>query len=226
MAGIGLYGVFYSKCRKNGGVVSGYDGDVKMMGKAISAGFEPNTPEDNPLYANNGIAENDNSTGSGGGLTMTLDRMTLETAADLYGTEVKDVEVTVGEQTVTGKEIVYKGDEVSAPIGVAYIKMQQEDGERMHEVVFYREVKMSRPGEDAQTMGGTLEWQTPEVPGDVDGLQGDGSQPWYRASRWPSQEAAIAYIFTLFGSTATAEQIANIVNFMNEADDENNEVGV
>lgn len=216
MAGVGLYGVFYSKCVKNGGVVSGYDGSVKMMGKAISAGFEPNTPEDNPLYANNGVGENDYSTGSGGTVTMTLDRLTLDTAADLFGTAVKDVEVTVGDQTVKGKEIVYKGDEVSAPVGAAYIKMQQEDGVRSHEVVFYREVEMSRPSEDAQTMGETLEWQTPEVSGKVAGLQGDGSQPWYRASRWPSQEAAIAYVFQLFGSTATAEQIDKIVNFMNE----------
>lgn len=216
MAGIGLYGVFYSKCVKNGGVTTGYDGDVKMMGKAISAGFEPNTPEDNPLYANNGIGENDYSTGSGGTVTMTLDRLTLDTAADLFGTTVREVEVTVGGQTVKGKEIAYKGDEVSAPVGAAYIKMQQEDGVRSHEVVFYREVEMSRPSEDAQTMGETLEWQTPEVSGIVAGMQGDGSHPWYRASRWPSQEAAIAYVFQLFGSAATAEQIAKIVNFMNE----------
>ena len=216
MAGIGLYGVFYSKCVKNGDVVTGYDGSVKMMGKAISAGFEPNTPEDNPLYANNGVGENDYSTGSGGALTMTLDRLTLNTSADLFGTQAVDVEVTVGDQTVKGKEITYKGDEVSVPVGAAYIKMQQEDGERSHEVVFYREVEMARPSEDAQTMGETLEWQTPEISGTVAGLQGDGSQPWYRASRWPTQESAIAYVFKLFGSTATPEQIARIVNFMNE----------
>jgi len=88
--------------------------------------------------------------------------------------------------------------------------------------VFYREVEMARPSEDAQTMGETLEWQTPEISGTVAGLQGDGSQPWYRASRWPTQEAAIAYVFKLFGSTATPEEIAAIVNFMKEDEDEVN----
>lgn len=219
MAGIGLYGVFYSKCVKNGGAVTGYDGDVKMMGKAISAGFEPTTPEDNPLYANNGIAENDYSTGSGGTLTMTLDRMTLDTAADLFGTTVTDVEVQVGDETVKGKEIVYKGDEVSTPIGVAYIKQQQEDGVIYHDVVFYREVEMSRPGEDAQTRGGTIEWQTPEVSGFVAGLQGDGSQPWYRLGRWRNQEAAIKRIFDLFNAQVSQEEISRIVNFMKEDDE-------
>lgn len=220
MAGIGLYGIFYSKCVKNGGVVTGYDGIVKMMGKAISAGFEPNTPEDNPLYANNGISENDYSTGSGGALTMTLDRLTLETSADLFGTTVNDVEFELNGETVKGKEIVYKGDEISAPIGVAYIKMQQEDGKRYHDVVVYRESEMSRPSEDAQTMGETLEWQTPEISGTVAGLQGDGSQPWYRMARFERQDWAIGYIFRTFGSTATPEQMSEIVNFLKELEED------
>lgn len=221
MAGIGLYGVFYKKCIKENGVVTGYDGNVAMMGKAVSAGFEPNTPDDNPLYANNSVAENDSSSGSGGTLTQTLDRMTLETASALYGTTVQQVSVTVGEETVNGTEIVYKGDEQSVPVGVAYIKLQQEDGVRSHEVVFYREVAYSRPGDEAQTMGDSIEWQTPEIEGIVSGLQGDGTEPWYRISRWPTQAAAIAYIYTLFGEEASAAQVAEVMdNLNNEGEDE------
>lgn len=220
MAGIGLYGVFYKKCIKEGGVTTGYDGSLAMMGKAISAAFEPNSPEDNPLFANNGTAENDSSSGSGGTLTQTLDRMTLETASALYGTTVEKVSVKIGETTVEGTEIAYKGTEQSVPVGVAYIKLQQEDGVRTHEVVFYREVTYSRPGDEAQTMGESIEWQTPEIEGTVAGLQGDGSEPWYRASRWPTQDAAIAYIFTLFGETATAETIAATGNLLKAMEDE------
>lgn len=220
MAGIGLYGVFYKKCIKEGGVTTGYDGSLAMMGKAISANFEPNSPKDNPLFANNGTAENDSSSGSGGTLTQTLDRMTLETASTLYGTTVEKVSVKIDENTVDGTEISYKGTEQSVPVGVAYIKLQQEDGVRTHEVVFYREVTYSRPGDEAQTMGESIEWQTPEIEGTVAGLQGDGSEPWYRASRWPTQDAAIAYIFTLFGETATAEKIAATGNLLKAMEDE------
>ena len=215
MAGIGLYGVFYAKCVKSGGITTGYDGEVKMMGKAISAGFEPNTPDENPLYANNGVAENDASSGSGGTLTQTLDRMTLETAADLYGTTVNKVTVQVDGQPVEGTEIAYKGDEVSVPVGVAYIKLGQEDGVRHHEVVFYREATYSRPGDEAQTMGDAIEWQTPEITAVVAGVQGDGTEPWYRTSRWPTQQAAIAYIYTLFGAEASAAQINNMEDELN-----------
>lgn len=216
MAGIGLYGVFYSKCVKNGGVTTGYDGEVKLMGKAVAADFEANTPEDNPLYANNGVAENDASSGSGGTLSVTLDRMSLETSSELYGTTVEEVSIQVGEETVSGTEIVYKGDEVSAPVGTAYIKLHQEDGERIHEVVFYREVMYTRPSDAAQTMGESIEWQTPEIEGIVSGMQGDGTEPWYRKSRWPSQTAAIAYIYHLFGTSIDATQAQAIADGLND----------
>ena len=65
MAGIGLYGVYYSKATIADGVVTGYAG-VQQMGKAISASFEQTEPNDNPLFANNGIAEHDSHAGSGG----------------------------------------------------------------------------------------------------------------------------------------------------------------
>lgn len=216
MAGIGLYGVFYKPCEKEEGVTTGYTGKVALMGKAVKTSFEPNTPDDNPLYANNGVAENDSSSGSGGTLTQTLDRMTLETASALYGTQVSKGQVSVGNKQVDGTEIVYKGSEQSVPVGVAYIKMQQEDGVRTHEVVFYREVTFTRPEDEAETMGERIEWKTPEIEGVVAGMQGDGSEPWYRLSRWPTQEAAIAYIYTLFGETYDAATVAATAAMLND----------
>ena len=216
MASIGMYGVFYSKCVKSGGVVTGYDGSVKMMGKAVSANFEVNTPQDNPLYANNSVAENDVSSGSGGTLTNVLDRMSLDTASNLYGTTVSDVTATVGGKTYNGQEIAFKGLETSTPVGVAYIRMHQEDGVRIYEVVFYREVVYTRPSEEAQTMGRTIEWKTPSITGTVSGMQGDGSEPWYRTSRWETQEAAIAYIFNLFGAEATKEALEAAAAFISD----------
>lgn len=224
MAGKGLYGVFYKKCTKENGVVAGYEGNVALMGKAIAATFTPNTPSENPLYANNAVAENDTSAGSGGTLELTLDRLTAEVMADLYGTTVKDVSVTVGDQTVNGKEIEFKGLETSAAVGTAYIKLHQEDGVQRHEVMFYREGSFTRPTDSARTMGESVEWQTPEITGSIMGMQGDGSGSWYRDSSWPSQEAAIAYIFQLFGEEATAEALSNMMDKLSEEDEE--EVGV
>ena len=200
MAGIGMYGVYYSKATLKDGVVSGYAG-VKTMGKAISASFEPNTPDDNPLYANNAVAENDSSGASGGTLTLTLDRLTQEAAADLYGLTVEEVEVTVGETPgtqVDGTALKYTGNEQSAPVGVAFIRQNQVDGVRNHEVILYRRATFSMPADSAQTMGESIEWQTPEIEASVMGLEGDGTNAWFEQVIFPTQEAAIAYITNYF----------------------------
>lgn len=200
MAGIGMYGVYYSKATVTNGVVTGYSG-VQTMGKAISATFEPNTPDDNPLYANNAVAENDSSGASGGTLTLTLDRLTQEAAADLYGLTVEDVNITVGGdpgEQVKGTALRYTGNEQSAPVGVAFIRQNQVDGVRNHEVVLYRRATFSMPSESAQTMGESIEWQTPEIEASVMGLEGDGTNAWFEQVIFPSQEAAIAYITDYF----------------------------
>ena len=200
MAGIGMYGVYCSKATIANGVVTGYAG-VQTMGKAISANFEPSTPDDNPLYANNAVGENDSSGASGGTLTLTLDRLTQDAAADLYGLTVEDVEVTVGETPgtqVDGTALKYTGTEQSAPVGVAFIRQNQVDGVRNHEVILYRRVTFSMPADNAQTMGESIEWQTPEISGTVMGLEGDGSNAWFEQVIFPTQEAAIAYITDYF----------------------------
>lgn len=202
MAGIGMYGVYYSKATLKGGIVTGYAG-VKTMGKAISASFEPNTPDDNPLYANNAVAENDSSGASGGTLTLTLDRLTQEGAADLYGLTVEDVEVTVGDTPgtqVEGTALKYTGNEQSAPVGVAFIRQNQVDGVRNHEVILYRRATFSMPTDSAQTMGESIEWQTPEIEASVMGLEGDGTNAWFEQVIFPTQEAAIAYITNYFAA--------------------------
>ena len=203
MAGIGMYGVYYSKATIANGVVTGYAG-VQTMGKAISASFEPNTPDDNPLYANNAVAENDSSGASGGTLTLTLDRLTQEAAADLYGLTVEDVEVTVGDKPgtqVEGTALKYTGNEQSAPVGVAFIRQNQVDGVRNHEVILYRRSTFSMPADSAQTMGESIEWQTPEIEASVMGLEGDGTNAWFEQVIFPTQEAAIAYITQYFAAT-------------------------
>lgn len=208
MAKIGMYGVYYAKAVVKNGIVLGYTGGVKMMGKAISAEFTPNNPDDNPLYANNGESENDSSSASGGKLKNTLDRMTIEAAADLYGLTEKEVTVMVDGKEVKGRSLEYTGMEQSAPVGVAYIRMNQEDNVRSHEVVFYRHVIYSMPTEKGQTKGEKIEWQTPEFEGTVFGMEGEGTEPWYRSVTFPTQAAAIAYIKQELSKEPPAEEVA------------------
>ena len=202
MASIGMYGVFYAKCVLLDGVTTGYTGGAKMMGRAISAGFEPNTPDDNPLYANNGIAESDSSGASGGTLSITLDRLTMEAAADMFGLQIAEATVLVNGKQAVGRGLRYTGREQSAPLGVAFIRMNQVNGVRNYEVVRYRRTTFSMPSENAQTMGGSIEWKTPELTAAVMGMEDNGDQAWYETMVFSTQAAAIAYIESVFGIMA------------------------
>lgn len=192
MAGIGLYGVYYSKGTVTNGVLTGYNG-VKTMGKAISAAFEPADANDNPLYANNGIAERDAAGGAGGTLTLTLDQLKTDAMADLFGltrTEVTD-----------GAGFDYTGEELANAVGVAFVRWNQIENNRSHyQAVIYSYVTFSMPSEDISTLGESVEWQTPEIEGTVSGGAVTGEYPWKKVYDFADQEAAIAFITNYFAA--------------------------
>lgn len=192
MAGIGLYGVYYSKGVLTDGVLTGYSG-VKQMGKAISASFEPAENNGDPLYANNGIAERDAAASAGGTLTLTLDRLNAAARTDLYGL----TEAT--ESDGTGWN--YTGNEIANPVGVAFIRWRQEDNVRnYHEVLIFSYVTFDPASEEYQTMGESVEWQTPELSGTVSGGAVTGAKPWRKRFTFSSQADAIAFITAYFAA--------------------------
>ena len=101
-----------------------------------------------------------------------------------------------------GTGLKYTGNEQSAPVGVAFIRQTQVDGVRNHEVILCRRATFSMPADSAQTMGESIEWQTPEIEASVMGLEGDGTNAWFEQVIFPTQEAAIAYITNYFAAKA------------------------
>lgn len=196
MAGIGLYGVFYSKATMTDGVLTAYSG-VKTMGKAISASFEPSDGGGSPLYANNGIAERDTAAGVGGTLTLTVDRLSQDAYADLFGLTASVVTV----DSVGGSGFDYDGDELANPVGVAFVRWKQEDNSRAHyQAVIYSHVTFAQPSDESQTMGENVEWQTPEIEGTVAGGTVTGAYPWKKVYDFPDQASCIAFITNYFAA--------------------------
>lgn len=194
MAGIGLYGVYYSKCVIEDGVLTGFSG-VQQIGKAISATFTPADNNNNPLYANNCIAERDAAAGAGGELSVTLDRVDRAAMADLFGLTAKTE--TVGE--VTGNGFDFTGDELAAPVGVAFVRWAQEGNNRaLYQAVIFSYVTFNPPTDDYATMGESVEWQTPELTGTVSGGAVTGALPWRKIFDFPDQASAIAFITSYF----------------------------
>lgn len=203
MAGIGLYGVYYSKATLTDGVITAYGG-TKTMGKAISANFAPEgNATDNRLWANNAIAEVDASNNAGGTLTVTIDALKIDAAADLFGLTKATKTVSVGGTTKTGTGFSYTGDEVANAVGVAFIRWHQEANVRsIYEVVIYSYCTFSMPSEDAATYDGDagISWQTPELEATVTAGPSTGTYPWREKYTFDSEDAAIAYITSVFGS--------------------------
>lgn len=198
MAGIGLYGVYYSKATMENGVVTGYNG-VKTMGKAMAATFEPGSSDANNLYANNGIAETDATASAGGNLNITLDRLKAEAIADIFGMELETESVTVGGQQVQGSGFNYTGNEEANTVGVAFIRQAQEDNSRdHHQAVIFAACTFKMPSDEYATMGESIEWQTPEIEGTV--TANSGSFPWRKVFDFPTQAAAEAFITKFFAA--------------------------
>ena len=194
MAGIGLYGVFYATTTITTGSVTQY-GTWKQMGNAIDVSFTPAESSTNNLWSNNAITEVDVSQASGGDLSFTLDKLTAAAYSDLFGYTAASSSVTVNSTSVTGTGFDVKGTEQSNPVGVGFILWNQESNDRnKHEAVIFRNASFKPPALNGQTMGETVEWQTPEISGTVVGKEGDGTKPWMVTRTFPSQAAAEAFI--------------------------------
>lgn len=195
MAGIGLYGIYYSKGTLTDGVLQSYTG-VQQMGKAISASFEPVDAGGNPLYANNGIAERDLAATSGGTLELTVDRLSAAAQGDLFGLNLTTED--------GGQGFNFTGNEVANPVGIAFVRWRQEDNVRTyHEAVIYSYVTFDYPSEEYQTMEDSVDWQTPTLSGTVSGGAMTGSYPWAKKFTFSTQADAIAFITSYFAAPTT-----------------------
>lgn len=149
------------------GSVPTYDAGM-IAGKAITGNLTINR-NDNPLYADDAIAEDDNG----------INSMELELGLDDL---LEDVQAYMGllkkETTGTGTSAVTKYYDTSASaenVGVGYIRVRQKDNNISFQTVWVFSVKFSIANENSQTKGETIEWQTPTATGRCKGLIIDSS---------------------------------------------------
>lgn len=134
----------------------------KVIGKAIEANLSWNR-NDNPLYADDAIAENDNGI-TGGSLELNVDDLTDEVRAYLLG------DATEG----TGTDLAYIETDDAAPyVGVGYIRVRRKNGETSYQGVWIYKAQFAQESEDAQTKGESIEWQTPTINGTIFGVTGE-----------------------------------------------------
>lgn len=139
-----------------------------VMGKAISGNLTINR-NNNPLMADDGIAEDDN------GITS----MDLELGLDDLTEDVQEYMGLLEKKTTgTGTSEVteyYDTDAAANDVGVGYVRVRRKNGATKYQALWVYNTLFSITSESAQTKGEQIEWQTPTATGRCKSLDVDGS---------------------------------------------------
>lgn len=170
--------------------------------KAISYSLTVESGDDNPLYADNMIAENDKGTFQNGTLTLGTADIPQSLSIRLLGT--KTVTDTVGADSVTVQ--VFDDDATPPTLGFGIIELHQVSDVDKYRAVFLNKVYFNIPENSATTKGESIEWQTPEIEGVVmrsDEVTADRIHPWMEDAWFDSEAAALAWLQFKCGSGNT-----------------------
>lgn len=167
-----------------------------VVGKAIQGNLTWDR-NDNPLYADDAIAENDNGA-TGGSIELVTDDLLDTVRAYLLG----DEEITIGTSPNTTTE--YESTDEPAPyVGFGYMRVRVKNGVTSYQAVWYHKAQFGETTENAQTKGQTIEWQTPTLTGRIMGVNDNaaGQIRFRRRATFETAAAAIAWLDDKAGIT-------------------------
>lgn len=167
-----------------------------VMGKAITGNLTINR-NNNPLYADDAISEDDN------GITS----MDLELGLDDLLEDVQDyIGLLEKKTTGTGTDAVdtyYDTDAAAYDVGVGYIRVRRKNGVTKYQALWVYDTLFSITSENAQTKGEQIEWQTPTATGRCKALDVDssGKLKFRKRQLFDTEAAAASYLNGLAGIT-------------------------
>ena len=167
-----------------------------VMGKAITGNLTINR-NNNPLYADDAISEDDN------GITS----MDLELGLDDLLEDVQDyIGLLEKKTTGTGTAAVdtyYDTDAAAYDVGVGYIRVRRKNGVTKYQALWVYDTLLSIASENAQTKGEQIEWQTPTATGRCKALDVDssGKLKFRKRQLFDTEAAAASYLNGLAGIT-------------------------
>lgn len=138
-----------------------------VAGKAITGNLTK-TYNNNPLYADDAIAEDDNGLQSMA-LELGLDDLDDETQAYMGMKKA----VTSGTSPVV--TTYYENSASAKYMGVGYIRVRRKAGSTTYQAIWIYKALFRIESENSQTKGETIEWNTPVAAADCMGLDIDGS---------------------------------------------------
>ena len=158
-----------------------------VVGKAIQGNltWERN---DNPLYADDAMAENDNGAT---GVTLELGTDDILDAVRVY--MLGDSEIAMGQDA----EPEYETNGNGAPyVGIGYMRVRRKNGVTTYQANWFHKAQFAENNENAQTKGQNIEWQTPTLNGRIFGVRNNaaGEIRFRRRANFETAAAAAAWL--------------------------------
>lgn len=179
--------------------------EPQAVQKMVEYSLTLNQSENNPLYADNGEAENDKGTFQNGELSITTDDLTQEVSVMILGTNENEEVTYDTSKTVT--EQVYDDSMNPPDLGVGFIELHQNKGVDKYRAIFLHKVFFNVPEQAATTKGEQVEWQTPTITGVVqrsEASDDNGRHPWMTDAWFDSEDDALAYLMFKCGKAVSA----------------------
>lgn len=179
--------------------------EPQVVQKMVEYSLTLNQSENNPLYADNGEAENDKGTFQNGELSITTDDLTQEVSVMILGTKENEEVTYDTSKTVT--EQVYDDSMNPPDLGIGFIELHQNKGIDKYRAIFLHKVFFNVPEQAATTKGEQVEWQTPTITGAVqrsEASDANGRHPWMTDAWFDSEDDALAYLMFKCGKAVSA----------------------
>ena len=202
MAIKGLSIPVFGKYNYSDGAVTYTDGVINPH--AVSYTIRVESTDNNPLYGDNRVIENDVGKFSSGTYTLETDDLDQEISKLLLG--VKELERTYGEgKTVTS--LIYDDDQEAPTFGCGIIEEHQISDEDKYKAVILKRVVFSIPEDSATTRGESIEWQTKTIEGTISRSEEsseNGVHPWKEEAWFNSESETLEFLKFMLGVVTAA----------------------
>lgn len=185
----------FGKYTNNNGTVSYSEG--KVCGHAINYSFEPNVTDDNPLYGDNMIVENDLGKFQDGTLTMNTSEIPDAVAKWLLGLHEETTSIGSGQSAKSVTTYVYDDDAVPITVGVGVIEKHQVNDVDYYKALVFSKCQPRFTSKSAETQGETVNWQTPEIEFNVQRSDASGHRWLLESELLESEAEAQAFLNTV-----------------------------
>lgn len=162
-----------------------------LFGKAIGVTINPSYAEGS-LNADDEQAEYDKEF-LYADITLNTNTIPLEGHEVMFGHEV------------TEKNVKFNKDDQANEVGIGWVSVEKVDGKRSFVGNFLYKAKFSEPSNEYATKGESIEYKTPSISGRA---SADEDGDWKEFEICESEEAAIAWILSMFGAETEAATVA------------------